>query len=133
MPVVLAEEHMTIVASFDVATQTLQSRATGTVSFAEILDHLRSERQKIPGVRVLFDMTGATTDLTSDEVKQLAHNTSAMFEPGKLGPTAIVATDSAVFGLARMYEAFTGEMRRPFQVFREVPPALAWLASRPPR
>lgn len=124
---------MTIVASFDVATQTLQSRATGTVTFAEILDHLRTERQKVPGVRVLFDMTGATTDLTSDQVKKLAHNISAMFEPGKLGPTAVVATDGALFGLARMYEAFTGEMRRPFQVFREVSPALAWLASRPPR
>jgi len=124
---------MTIVASFDVATQTLQSRASGIVSFAEILEHLRSERQKFPGVRVLFDMTGATTDLTSAEVKQLAHSASAMFEPGKLGPTAIVATDSALFGLARMYEAFTGEMRRPFQVFRDVSPALAWLASRPPR
>lgn len=124
---------MTIVASFDVATQTLQSRASGTVSLAEILDHLRTERQKTPGVRALFDATGATTNLTCDEVRQLAHNTSAMFEPGKLGPTAVVAPDSALFGMARMYEAFTGEMLRPFQVFREVAPALAWLASRPPR
>jgi hypothetical protein len=124
---------MAIVASFDVATQTLQARASGTVSFAELLEHVRAERLKIPGVRTLFDATGATTTLTSDEVKQLAHNTSVMFEPGKLGPTAFVATDSTLFGMARMYEAFTSELMRPFQVFRDVSAALTWLASRPPR
>ena len=124
---------MTIVSSFDVTTQTLQSRASGTLCFAEMLDHLRRAREQKPGVRELFDATGATTTLTCDEVKQLALAAGAMFERGMLGPLAVVATDSALFGMARMYDAFTSELKRPFQVFREVSPALAWLASRPPR
>jgi hypothetical protein len=124
---------MAIVATFDVPTQTLQTRASGTVTYSDIVEHLRSERQRVPGARELFDATGANTNLTADEVKALAEEAAALFERGKVGPVAVVATDGVLFGMARMYEAFVADLAVPFHVFREVSPALEWLATRPHR
>jgi hypothetical protein len=124
---------MAIVATFDVPTQTLQTRASGTISYAEILDHLHTVRQRIPGARELFDASGAKTNLTAAEVKALAQEAAALFERGKVGPIAVVATDGVLFGMARMYEAFVADLAAPFHVFREVSPALEWLANRPHR
>jgi hypothetical protein len=124
---------MAIVATFDVPTQTLQTRASGTVSYADVLEHLHTARQQVPGARELFDASGAKTDLTAAEVKALAQEAFALFERGKLGPIAVVATDSVLFGMARMYEAFVADLAVPIHVFREVSPALEWLANRPHR
>ena len=42
---------------------------------------------------------------------------------------AIVAPSDAVFGMARMYEAFRSESPEQVQVFRDLPSAEAWLAQ----
>jgi len=124
---------MAITVTFDVPTQTLQSRASGTVSYADVINHLTNARQQAPGVRELFDASGATTNLTAEDVRDLARTATELFESGKVGPTAVVATDGVLCELAHMYEAFTADLAVPFHVFQEVSPALAWLGARPPR
>src|SRR5687768_14708378 len=97
---------MAIVATFDVPTQTLQARASGTVTYADCVEYLRTARRRAPGARELFDASGAETNLTADDVKALAREAAALFERGKVGPVAVVATVGTLFGMMRMYEVF---------------------------
>ena len=48
---------------------------------------------------------------------------------GKEFKTAILASDDAVFGLGRMYEAYTAESPETVQVFRDLQQALSWLGA----
>ena len=112
----------------------LVTTAKGLVSFAEIQRHLDEETAaKALGYREIVDASTASTNLTSEEVKQLARRLETMMRSGTLGPTAIVTTNDVAFGMARMLailcELWSGPQ---VAVFRSLDEGLDWLVHTSP-
>jgi hypothetical protein len=105
------------------------TRAEGPLTITDLLDHLRVEElDRAEGYAELFDARGATTDVRADDVRRLVERTRELQAAGKVvGPTAIVADNDVVFGMARMYAILSEFVQAPVEVYREVPPALEWL------
>ncbi|HET7461450.1 MAG TPA: hypothetical protein VFJ82_09375 [Longimicrobium sp.] len=120
---------MTITYTLDRSTGRMYTRAEGMLTLPELEAHLDvEERDRALGYAELFDARGARTDLSPDGVRRLVERARQAHAAGQVvGPTAIVADNDVVFGMARMY-AMLGEFAHaPVEVFREVEPALAWL------
>jgi hypothetical protein len=112
----------------DSARQRLLKRAEGLVTFQDISDHLDAEeRDHGLGLSELLDARGATTNLTATQVRALVHRAAATLRRTPIGPTAIVATDDVMFGMARMYSLLTERDGVVVEVFRDVESASRWL------
>ena len=84
-----------------------------------------------PGFDVLVDVREADlAKLSSDGLRTLAV-VIAGYMRGLEGKSkaAILAAHDAVFGLGRMYEAYTDESPETVQVFRDPQQALSWLGA----
>jgi hypothetical protein len=107
------------------------TRAEGLLTFADLVAHVDAERRdRSPSYQELFDATGATTDLTAEQVQAMVLRAYQMFQKEPIGETAIVATEPVVFGLARMYAIQCEQLGPPVEVFRTVAEAEQWLDSR---
>jgi len=108
--------------------QRMLTRADGLVTFEDLNQHLDAEeRDRGLELPELFDARGATTDLTAAQVRTLVQRAADALRRGPLGPTAIVATDDVVFGMARMYAILTEQAGARVEVFRDVESANIWL------
>lgn len=68
--------------------------------------------------RIRFDMGGLM------EILRVTREQEARMQPGYM---AIVAEDSLVYGIARMYQGFSQDRTWEVRVFRRLPEAEAWL------
>lgn len=116
-------------ATYDIDSQRrlVTSRIWGAVNDAEIFAHnekLRSDPRFDPSYQQLVDMTGVTHIGVSTS---MINETSLdqFFEPGTR--RAFVATDDAVFGMARMFALRAEGLGQTIQVFREERTAKEWL------
>ncbi len=105
----------------------MTSRISGAVTDTEIFAHnekLRSDPRFDPSYRQLVDMTGVTEIRVSTST---INETSLdqFFSPGTR--RAFVATDDAVFGMARMFALRAEGLGQTIQVFREEGRAREWL------
>ena len=103
------------------------SRIWGAVTDVEIFQHnqtLRTDQKFDPSYRQLVDMTGITSIGVSTS---MINETSLdqFFEPGTR--RAFVATDDAVFGMARMFALRAEGLGQTIQVFRDERLAKEWL------
>lgn len=119
------EALMPISAKLSAETRWLHTRATGTLTYAELLAHLRDTKEG--GRPELFDARGADTDLTTFQVRSLSYFAKHLWDRGELGPTAVVATEDALFGMVRMYSSFLDAFAGVSQVFRDIGYAEKWL------
>jgi hypothetical protein len=76
----------------------------------------------------LLDLSGQTTNMSEGEIHALAEKRKQIAAQIKAGPTAVVATDDVFFGMFRMFDMLTDEIR-PLRVFRKKAEAEAWLDS----
>jgi hypothetical protein len=76
--------------------------------------------------RKIFDTTGATANLSEDDLMALGARIRAYTAIGPIGPLAIVATTDRSYGQARMFTALA-EADRPIKIFRELHAARHWL------
>lgn len=107
----------------------IRSRAVGVISFADLSAHMRAELGgESSTYPELFDCTDATTDLTADEVRKLVQSRAEIAKQHQAAPVAIVATNDVLYGMLRMFDALTNELR-PIRVFRNTRQAEDWLAS----
>ena len=119
---------MPITLRIDRTQRRLFTRAEGLVTYAEIRAHIHSDLSpEEASYGELVDCSGATTNVTAAEIRQLAGERKRVGE-GQLqpGPVAIVATDSVFFGMFRMFDILT-EKVRPIRVFRDSVAAVEWL------
>jgi hypothetical protein len=122
-----------IISVIDRIRQRMTTYADGVVTFEEINRHLdNEERERGLELPELFDARGATTDITSTQVRQLIDRAQRALRQTPLGPTAIVATDNASFGLARMYATLAESLAVRVGVFRDVESAERWLTELDP-
>jgi hypothetical protein len=104
------------------------THADGIVTFHDINAHLDLEqRNRDLNRSELIDARGATTDITSDQVRRLVRRAADMLRLVDLGPTAIVTADDVVFGMARMYSILAEGVGAAAEVFRDMESATRWL------
>ena len=119
---------MPIRLQIDEARRRLYTRAEGLVTYAEMCAHVNTELSaEAATYGELVDCTGATTNVTGDEIRQLARERQRVDEQQRRpGPVAIVATDNVFFGMLRMFDMLTDRVR-PIRVFRDAREAMQWL------
>ena len=106
----------------------LITHADGVLTFHEINAHLNIEqRNRDLDWPELIDARGATTNVTPDQVRQLVDRAVGMLRVVDVGATAIVTTNAALYGIARMYSQLAGRAGIAADVFRDVDAASRWL------
>jgi hypothetical protein len=106
----------------------LVTHADGVLTFHEINAHLDlEERNRDLGWPELFDARGATTNLTTEQVRRLVGRTAGMLRAVDLGPTAIVTTNDTLYGMARVYSVFAEGVGALADVFSDIESATTWL------
>jgi hypothetical protein len=114
--------------SIDPSTGLMLTRADGVVTFHDVNAHLDVEQRNRDLDRPeLIDGRGATTDLTTADVRRLVQRAGAMLRTVDLGPTAIVTTNDVVYGMARMYSILAEGIGVNVEVFRDIDAATTWL------
>ena len=113
---------------FDGAHGRLITHADGVITFHDIDAHLDVEqRKRALELPELFDARGATTDLTTDQVRKLVDRATDMLRVVDIGATAVVTDDPALYGMARMYAQLADRVGISAAVFRDVRAAARWL------
>ena len=106
---------------------------SGDTSVREMLDFIVESRGG--GLRrcaFLFDVSAATISASGDEMRQLAMYAARESRQEPMGPVAFISTDPAMFGMGRVFQAYSvAEGRRNVGVFRSVSGAQKWLAGLP--
>jgi hypothetical protein len=111
----------------DEARQRIYTRAEGVVSYEELRTHIYSEAGELAAsYGELFDCSGATINITSEEIQRLASARRAIGQRQPPGPLAVVATDPSFIAMLRRYYRLT-EQVRPLRVFGDVREAESWL------
>ena len=106
----------------------LLTHADGVVTFQDINAHLDLEQRDHNLDRPeLIDARGATTRLTTEQIRRLVQRAANMLRVADLGPTAIVTNDEVIFGMARMYALLADSVGVAAEVFRDVDSAARWL------
>ena len=119
---------MAITYSIDPSSRLMLTRADGVVTFHDVNAHLDVEQRNRDLDRPeLIDACGATTDLTSADIRRLVQRAGAMLRTVDLGPTAIVTTSDVVYGMARMYSILAEGVGVNVEVFRDMDAATKWL------
>jgi hypothetical protein len=112
----------------DQADNSLITTAEGAVTFEDINAHLDLEERNGDLNRPeLIDARNASTNITAEQVRHLAHRAAAMLSRVRLGPSALVTNDDVVFGMARMYSVFAEGAGAVVEVFRDIDAATRWL------
>ncbi len=104
-------------------------RYRGRVELCELRDVL-DEMVALPGFRAglkhIADFRGAETPLTGDDIRRLADYAKETHHAFGATKWAIIASNTASYGLARMYSALTNEYEVTVQVFRDAKDADDW-------
>jgi hypothetical protein len=107
----------------------LFTTAEGVITFEDLQAHLNGEwSAKRVGNREFVDASAASTNLTSEEAKRIVATLLQMSRQQEFGPTAIVANDNVLFGMASMVGILSELRDGPaVGVFRSVSEGLDWL------
>jgi hypothetical protein len=116
----------------DHARQRLSIIARDPAGVAEVLDWLA--RQAADGAWAyasLDDLRPITLNPTTADVQRILDQVTTLSAThGRRGPVAVVATDPALFGMARVYAALSDMAAGEIGVFYEIARAEQWLAER---
>ena len=106
---------------------------SGEASVREMLDFIVESRGgALRRCAFIFDVSAATVSASGDEVRQLAMYAARQGRQEPMGPVAFISTDPAMFGMGRMFQAYSvAEGRRNVGVFRSMSEAQTWLAALP--
>ncbi|HTD82785.1 MAG TPA: hypothetical protein VK648_03240 [Gemmatimonadaceae bacterium] len=120
---------MPISYDIDEGERRVTSRLWGAVTEDEVYGHnreLRSDPRFNPGYRQFVDLTGITeVRVSTNMISNTAHD--QFFTPGTR--RAFVASDDAVFGMARMFALQAEGDGQTIEVFRDPQKAEEWLGS----
>jgi hypothetical protein len=122
---------MPITHAIDHAHRRMDTRATGTVTYPEVVAHLAAERDAggLP-YRELIDLTHGELAFSAAEIRRLVEDLRRLGRGRSLGPTAVVVGSEFTYGMLRMLEALVEDvcLVRPF---RDRGEAEGWLAAVP--
>lgn len=121
------EFEMPIYYKIDETRQRIYSRCEGIVTYDDLRNHIEAE-SGLPTASFseIFDCSDSTTNITSDEIRLLASQRKEVANRQKPAPVAVVAKNDKFFGMLRMYDILTQQIR-PIRVFRNNQEAEKWL------
>lgn len=103
------------------------SQCTGVVTYENFRAHMNAEEgSPAASYGEIFDCSGASTDLTRDQIRALADERQALAERREPAPVAVVASDENLYEMLQIYDVLT-EQIRPMQLFSNVEAAERWL------
>jgi hypothetical protein len=109
----------------------IYSRATGTVTYIDLREHMLSEFGKsTAGYAELFECTGAEADMNAGDIRALVKERSQLAKVQEAAPVAIVAPADNFFELFQMFDDLTSDIR-PISIFRNFDEAERWLDALP--
>jgi hypothetical protein len=120
---------MIVTLAIDDVRHLLTVLAEGAIDFEAIRAHLADERaRRALGYRELIDARLATPAVTPAEVRRVVDLVRRESFATRLGPTAVVVSNDAAFGVLRMFGTLVDDVAavRPFRDYRE---AVKWLAG----
>ena len=121
---------MPVTFEIDPAQRTVRTMAFGLVTYDDFAQHLAEEgRDDALGFAEVIDARGATTDITTSQVRLLVARTDTLLRQGQLGALAIVTDSDLTFGMARMYQILSEPLPVQIGVFRTFDEATAWLST----
>jgi len=119
MPIILKVDH---------EGHYVDSVAIGSISYANVENHLLTERYfKGLTYKEFIDARGAGISFTPAESRQIVELLQNLGRESKLGPTAVLVSNDVAFGVIRMLEVLV-EDACDVKPFREEQEARAWLA-----
>ncbi len=77
----------------------------------------------------LVDARGAGIEFTPSEVREVVELLRQLGTESRLGPTAVLVSSDAAFGIIRMLEMLVEDVCE-IKPFRDEPEARAWLATK---
>ena len=114
--------------TFSIEQDAVFSTATGVVSLAEVIEHLKAKVDAgVSGRPELFDARGITSVLSTAEVRDLAREAARALGEIQPGRLAVVTNNPLHEGLTHSYAIFTGHMDADLEVFGDFDKARDWL------
>ena len=105
----------------------------GAISLDEALsafDRATADERFRPSMNVLWDFTNGTIlGGATDEIQELSKAFSRRLEHSAFHKAAVAAPQDLAYGIARMYEGFSGEQPVDLNVFRSREEAMSWLRA----
>ena len=116
-----------VVETIDHEARRIYSRGDGEITLQILSTHMLNRLDPtIAAYGELLDITSATTSMSEEDIHELAALRKTISLPFGAGPTAVVATNQVFYGMFRMYEMITDQIR-PIMVFRDIESARKWL------
>jgi hypothetical protein len=113
----------------DAETGLILSAAIGeipTEAYLAFWDEIIADPRIAPGPRIVADFRRVEVTRSGADVRSLATGSKRFSEFMAGGRMAVVATQQASFGLARMYESLVSALDIEVRVFRDHDEARAW-------
>lgn len=122
-------ESVPIIQTVDHERKQVDAIAIARIHYADVEDHLLQERY-FGGLayKKFIDARVAEISFTLDEIRQIVTLLRSLGQHSKLGPTAVLVSSEAAFGIMRMLEMLAEDVVE-VRPFRDEPEARLWLAS----
>jgi hypothetical protein len=126
---------MTVQYQIDGSIRRITTRAFGEVTIEEGLEHLdelSADPSFKPELDVLLDLVDCKTLPSVDDVRRAAARVTASQSPLRFRRLAIAVESEALFGMLRMFHAFSDAAFSDAQIFWDRDQALQWLGDSGP-
>lgn len=106
-------------------------KGTGVIDAGELIKVFAASRSgEYRQTPFILDLTEAELRYSADDAYMLAQRTADEMRHSPLGPVAVVAFSDEVFGISRMFQAYSNAAgRRDVGVFRDMGAAERWLRT----
>jgi len=121
---------MPVTYRIDQESRRIVTRCTGTTTLAEVLAHfdeLELDADCPVGADVLLDLSDMSSVPNIGQMRTAAARTADAARKVRFGSIAIVVGNDLLFGMARVFEAFTDAHFARTSVFRSREAAETWL------
>jgi hypothetical protein len=126
---------MSVTYRIDQAKRRIHTRCLGAVTLDEVVQHfadLMRDPECPERLDVLLDLSEMTTLPTSSKLIGVTTELARVRPRVQFDGCAIIATQDALFGMARMFEVFAENYFGATRVFRTIDEGTSWLELDPP-
>jgi hypothetical protein len=126
---------MTVQYQIDGSIRRITTRAFGNVTIEEVLEHfdeLSADPSFKPELDVLLDLIDCKTLPSVDDIRRAAARVTASHSTLRFRRLAIAVESEALFGMLRMFHAFSDTVFSDAQIFWDRDQALQWLGDSGP-
>jgi hypothetical protein len=123
---------MPVTYHIDAAAGLIATRCSGEITFEEVKDHFESVGSEplLPArLDVLLDLSALNTAPDSTQLRDAIYAMERLNARVQWGHCAVVVSNDLMYGMFRMFEAYSDELFQSSRVFRDRKEAEAWFAG----